>query len=306
MTMPGQSPASAVPVLTTSTIPSGFTGAGVANIIRRRAAGRDAGSGSGLSSLIKFAAPGNDVSGIAKADIRTIDSDIGLQHVARLKHDGIPSAPSAQRPWISPPRIVLQTKSRVVGAPGAHPHDGSLDSMALFNSNGDGPLLKPSAPSAVSLWPRGIAIQLKPVGTHQHHFGIAQPLTPALKTSPRFAHQMIGRGEDHAPVTRSTRPVLPLASPAANQIQRAIGPGMDTAGAATAMDRISLSTLAAGAGHNCAALRADSTKNVTAQAPSGDAETSQVDIDELVEKAWRKIMHKLAIERERWGLTQWH
>jgi hypothetical protein len=35
------------------------------------------------------------------------------------------------------------------------------------------------------------------------------------------------------------------------------------------------------------------------------APRAQIDLDELVEKAWQKLMHKLTIELERRGCTKW-
>ncbi len=41
-----------------------------------------------------------------------------------------------------------------------------------------------------------------------------------------------------------------------------------------------------------------------AQAPAAGAKP-QIDLDELVEKAWQKLMRKVAIEQERRGYTRW-
>jgi len=36
-----------------------------------------------------------------------------------------------------------------------------------------------------------------------------------------------------------------------------------------------------------------------------EASPPPIDLDELVEKAWQKLMHKLTIEQERRGCTRW-
>lgn len=307
VTLSVQRPASAVSLLIPTTISSGFTGAAApaAKIIHRRGQ-QHAGLGNALIHLKSFAAPDRKVSEAGKAganptDTRSVDSDIGTQPIIRLKGDGVPTAPSIQRSWVPPRQLAFPAKTRVPGVLDSHPHDGSLNSIGQFKANSGRPSTKPPAPSAVSLMPRSIAIQCKPVEPHQRHQSIVQTLTPAMKSLTPFAHQIDNQSGDPTPTTRSKRSVLPLVNQTANQIQRKVRSGVDAGGGATAINRVALPALAAGAGSP-----PNSPETAAAEEASGDTAAGQVDINELAEKAWQKIMHKLVIERERRGLTPWH
>lgn len=122
-----------------------------------------------------------------------------------------------------------------------------------------------------------------------------------MKSLTPFAHQIDNQSGDPTPTTRSKRSVLPLVNQTANQIQRKVRSGVDAGGGATAINRVALPALAAGAGSP-----PNSPETAAAEEASGDTAAGQVDINELAEKAWQKIMHKLVIERERRGLTPWH
>ena len=53
------------------------------------------------------------------------------------------------------------------------------------------------------------------------------------------------------------------------------------------------------------ALSSSSGEETAAAATQTSAPQAQVDPDELVEKVWQQLMHKLTIEQERRGYTRW-
>lgn len=109
------------------------------------------------------------------------------------------------------------------------------------------------------------------------------------------------RREQHAPApaTRSISRDLTLAAPSVRRDERSLavlhrsnGTSLQTAfqEAASAVSR----ALPIGAGAEIP----------TVEAPAAAAKP-QIDLDEIVEKAWQKLMRKLTVERERRGYTRW-
>jgi hypothetical protein len=129
------------------------------------------------------------------------------------------------------------------------------------------------------------------------------PMRPITITPPPLMRRsdVPARQEQHAPVpaTRGISHDLPLAALSAMRDERSLavlhrsnGTSLQTASqeAASAVSR----PLPIGAGAEIP----------TVEAPAAAAKP-QIDLDEIVEKAWQKLMRKLTVERERRGYTRW-
>lgn len=132
---------------------------------------------------------------------------------------------------------------------------------------------------------------------------VRAPMRPITMTPPPLMRRsdVPARRQQHAPVpaTRGISHDLPLAALSVMRDERSLavlhrsnGTSVQTAPqeAASAASR----ALPIGAG---AEIRAVETPTA--------ASKPQIDLDELVEKAWQKLMRKLTIEQERRGYTRW-
>jgi hypothetical protein len=132
---------------------------------------------------------------------------------------------------------------------------------------------------------------------------VLAPMRPITITPPPLMRRsdVPARQEQHTPVpaTRGISHDLPLAALSVMRDERSLavlhrsnGTSLQTASqeAASAVSR----PLPIGAGAEIP----------TVEAPAAAAKP-QIDLDEIVEKAWQKLMRKLTVERERRGYTRW-
>ena len=140
---------------------------------------------------------------------------------------------------------------------------------------------------------------------HLPSAGLTSMLSPmrAMTATPVLMRRfdVPARQQQHAPVTemRGTSHDLPLAALSVMRDERSLavlhrsnGTSLQTASqeAASALSR---------------ALPIDAGAEIPAVEAPAAAAKPQIDLDEIVEKAWQKLMRKLTVERERRGYTRW-